>query len=118
MASFAAKYNRGRLFDIDTTNFEFVSLNELFEKNGAETVYPIKALYINTKSKFGANPVIATDKCFVDLPSFMTDTVREILADHDAVDFINEGGVGFTIYSYEQKKYARTCYAINFVDLK
>ena len=118
MTSFSARYNKGRKFDIDTTNFEFESLVDLYNNNGADKVYSLRGLYINTKSQFGDSPVAATDKFFVDFPKHMLDVVKEILNDEEAVAFINEKGVGFQIYPYIQKKYKKQCYGINFVDLK
>jgi hypothetical protein len=50
----------------------------------------------------------------VNLPQFTGDTVREILADADAVQAIKDGKVGYTIYEYES--HAKKCYGITFVD--
>lgn len=114
---FASKYNKTRKFDIDTTGFEFASVADLFNTNGADYVYPLRALFINTKGKYNDNPVAATDSFFVDFPSYMTDTARDIIADENAVADINNGRVGFKIYSYMQKRYNRVCYGIEFVDV-
>lgn len=118
MAKFASRFNKGRKFDIDTTNFTYESMADLYNNEGAGVVYPLTALYINTKSKFGDAPVFATDKFFVNAPSHMLDTVREILADDEAVAAINNGEVGFMIYPYVQEKFNRECFGINFVDIE
>lgn len=117
MSRFTSKFNKGRKFDIDTTNFEYASLEDLYSSNGKEKVYPLTAIYINTKSKFGEAPVFATDECFVNAPSHMLDTAKEILADEEAIADINSGKVGFEIYSYIAEKFNRTCFGINFVDM-
>jgi hypothetical protein len=114
---FASKYNRTRKFDIDTNGFEFASVADLYNNNGSDAVYPLRALFINTKGKYNDNPVAATDSFFVDFPSYMTETAREILADDDAVAAINAGKVGFKFYTYTQKRYNRLCYGVEFVDL-
>lgn len=115
--SFASKYNRTRKFDIDTTGFEYAALADLFNDNGANKVYPVCGIYINTKGKFNDSPVIATDKCYVNFPAHMTDTCREILQDADAIDEINKGHVGFKIYTYHQAKYDKDCFGVEFVDM-
>ncbi len=117
MKSFSKKYNKGRKFEIDTTGFEYYSLEELYEQNGEDFVYPIHALYINTKGHYGDSPVVATEEYFVNFPSHMLDVARDILDNDEAIELINNGEVGFRIYKYTQKKYNRECYAIDFVDM-
>lgn len=117
MSRFTSKYNKSRKFDIDTSHFEYMSLADLYNNNGGDKVYPLKAIYINTKSKFGDAPVLATDEFFVNAPSHMLETAKEILADDDAITDINNGKVGFEIYPYTAEKFNRDCFGINFVDM-
>jgi len=116
--SLANRYNKARKFDVDTTGFEYRKLSDLFSANGAGYVYIVKAIYINMKTKFNDAPVIATDSFFVNLPSHMTNTAREILNDDEFIGAINAGKIGFTVHEYTQKKYNRVCYGINFVDVE
>jgi len=118
MAKFASKFNKQRKFDIDTSKFTYESLSDMFNNDGSGVVYPLTAIYINTKSKYGNAPVLATDTCFVNAPSHMLDTAREILADEEAVAAINNGEVGFTIYPYTAEKFNRDCFGVNFVDIE
>lgn len=117
MAKFASKFNRSRKFDVDTTNFEYESLADLYNDNGKDKVYPLTAIYINTKSRYGDAPVLATDTCFVNAPSHMLDIAKEILADDEACEAINKGEAGFQIYAYINAKFNRECFGINFVDM-
>lgn len=117
MGKFSSRFNKGRKFDIDTTNFEYASLADLFNANGADMVYPLTAIYINKKSKFGDAPVFATNDCFVNAPSHMLETAMEILADDEAIADINGGKVGFEIYPYTAEKFNRDCFGINFIDM-
>ena len=50
------------------------------------------------------------------MPKHLGETFREILANTEAVQAIKDGKVGYTIYTYES--HAKTCYGINFVDIK
>ena len=49
--SFAKKYNKGteRIFDIDITDFRFMSMEDVF-KNFGENTIKVDGLYINTKN--------------------------------------------------------------------
>lgn len=118
MAKFASRFNKGRKFDVDTTHFQYESLADKFNNDGSGVVYPLTAIYINNKSKYGKAPVFATDTCFVNAPSHMLDVANEILADDEAIAAINNGEVGFVIYPYTAEKFNRECFGINFVDLK
>lgn len=116
--SFATKFNKGSKFDIDTSDMEFRSLAELKAEFDETTTYPLKGIYINSKSKFGAHPVFITDKYLVDVPSHMIDTVNDVLADQTAIDDIKAGKVGFKIYSYTSQTYNRECLNVEFVDVE
>lgn len=115
--SFARKFNKTS-FGIDTTDFTFVKLADIFNSKkcgGGDVVHPINGLYVH-KSKLGDSPVIidAENKRLVNLPQFSGNTVREILSDSEAVDAIKANKVGYTIYEYES--HAKKCYGITFVD--
>lgn len=116
--SFASKFNKGKRFDIDVTGFtSYYSLSSLFHKVGEGHIYPVRAIFINTKGKYGEHPQVATDSYFVSLPSHMTAVCKEILADTDSVATINRGSVGFKVYEYTTPNAARPCYAVEWVDL-
>ena len=115
--SFASTFNKAS-FGIDTTDFPYVKLIDVYndEKDGGgDVVHPINGLYVH-QSRLGDSPVIidAENKRLVNLPQFTGDTIREILANPDAVDAIKANKVGYTIYEYES--HAKKCYGIIFVD--
>ena len=113
--SFSNKYNTERLFDIDTSGFEYHSLEEVYES--PDEVFTVRGLYVNTRGKFDDQGVIATDSEYINLPSHLTPMVREVLQDKEAIKAINEGAVGFTIYKYTQQRYNKECYSIKWVDI-
>lgn len=118
--SFATRHSNGsRIFDIDTTDWEYKSLAELFEDNGEDYVYPLYGFYINKKSEYGDAPVAYSDGYFVNLPQFMTDEVREMLKDEADIADIKANRVGFKIYSYDKTvgKKTKTCYSVNWIDM-
>ena len=122
--SFASSFNTKRLFDIDTTDFEYKKLEELWKENSdiveeeevCTKVFPVCGLYLNKKSMYDPQPVVATDECYVNLPANMFDSAVEILSDPRAIRAINDGKVGFQIDKYYQKRYEKYCYSVIWVD--
>lgn len=118
MKSFANKFNKTS-FGVDTTDFKYVKLAELYnapENGGEKTVHAVNGMYVN-KSPLGDSPVIidAANKTLVNLPSHLGETVREILQDPEAVEQIMQGKVGYTIYEYES--HGKKCYGVTWADL-
>lgn len=118
MISFASKFNK-TTFGIDTTDFQYTKLADIFNsenEGGRDVIHNINGLYVH-KSQLGDSPVIIDEenKRLVNLPCHTAETVREILADDEAVQTIKDGKVGYTIYEYES--HGKKCYSISFVDL-
>ena len=115
--SIASKYNRtGNLFPIDSENFEFISLEELYRKVGEQGEYQLLGVFVNSKTRFGEQPVAIIDGFKVNLPKHMTETVKAIMADPEDVAEINAGKVGFVIYKYFPKGYNTETYSIRFTE--
>ena len=112
--SFAARFNKTS-FGIDTTEFKYVKLSDLFAQGGADTIHAVNGLFVH-KSALGDSPVCidADNRLLVNFPSHTTEVVREILADSDAVQAIKDGKVGYVIYEYDS--HGKKCYGVNFVD--
>lgn len=115
--SFSKKYSKAKKFDIVTNGFEYLSLHDLFTQNGEAAIYPLRGIYINTKGKYDDSPVFATDSYFVNIPSHMTETAKEILADEEAIKDINGGKVAFKIYTYVSQRFNKECFGIDFLDV-
>lgn len=116
--SFANRFNKGKKFDFNTEGLEFTSLADLYNANGADKQYTLKAIFINTKSKYGDTPVFASPEFLVNAPMHMLDTVKEILSDESAITDINDNKVGFMIYPYKAEKFNVDTFGVKFVDLK
>ena len=118
--SFSKRFNTEKLFNIDTTDFEYHSLEELTEQPGDEPedrVYVVRGIYINKKSLYDPSPVIALDDCYVNLPAHLLDVCQEMMSDRSAVNAINEGQCGFRVTKYHQKRFNKDCYSVEWVDL-
>lgn len=115
--SFANRHNKGAIdWGIDTSNFSFVTREEAYKAN-PENVHKLCGLYINTKGKFGDHPVAICENAFIDFPDYMTDDIKEILANTEEVEEIKAGKVGFKIEEFQDKKFKKTCYGVKWVDL-
>lgn len=112
--SFASKHNATQ-FEVNTEGFQYFNLETLYENEGAGIIYPVLGVYINTKSKYGDAPVIISNDKFINLPSHLNDTVKNILSDMDDVASIKSGRVGMTIYTYDSHN--KKCYSVNWVDM-
>lgn len=112
MAFSFSNFNKERLFDIDTSDFDYANLEDLFKRDGEGTVYTIRGAYIGTKSQFDPEvPMVAIDDCYVNLPVHQLPEIKAMLADRRAIDGINKGQAGFVIEEFYQKRFKRTCYA-------
>ena len=118
--SFSKRFNTEKLFNIDTTDFDYHSLEELTEQPGDEPedrVYVVRGIYINKKSLYDPSPVIALDDCYVNFPAHLLDVCQEMVSDRAVVDAINEGHCGFRVTKYHQKRFNKDCYSVEWVDL-
>ena len=79
--------NENVRFDFEPSkDFEYKTLEELFKTNGKDKVYLVKGVFINTKSRFGDSAVAVCEEYYVNLPSHLVSTVREIREDNKLVD--------------------------------
>lgn len=114
--SFANKHNKESKFTFDTSNLPYMERRLAFEQYGKDAV-KVTAIYINTKSKFGDAPVVATEKELINLPAYMLNECKEIIADQDDVDAINAGKVGIVFEEFEDKTFHKKCIGSRWVDL-
>ena len=96
---------------------EFLSLEDLYEKNGARASYELKGLFINKKSKYGNHPVAIIENYFVSLPNHLLEVVEEMLEDETAVEQINSGVAGFKVRTYKDRKGEKR-YTVEWIDYK
>lgn len=108
-------------YNAETNKFAFklpedAPFKKLEELSQTET-YTVRGLWISKKSIYGDHPVITSDDFNIDLPKHTLDTVNALIADDEAVEAINAGKVGITVYDYTDKKYGKHCYGIRWVDI-
>lgn len=117
-----AQHNRSRgyKFLVDTTGFEYKSLSDLYNAKTADTVFGVYGLYIGKfYSKREKKEVeccfAASEGYFISLPAHLVETVKEILADEESCNQMNNSAAGLVIRPYE--KDGETFYSADFVDV-
>lgn len=104
--------NGGAKFEYDNEKErEYIKLGEL----DISKTYPIEALFINTKGKFGDQGVIISGDYIVNLPNHLTEMIEDMRQDAEMVDAINQRLFDFEIYEFESQKYNRKSHSINLV---
>lgn len=118
----ASKYNKGgaSFTAKPAEGTGYCKLKDMAEAQGftPETTFKVGAVYLNNKGKYGTEAVAyITDPytALVNLPQHMVDTISDMRNDPEAVEAINAGKLGFTVYEYTGNN--GTGYSINFVDL-
>lgn len=109
------KYSNGGApqYNFDKHEREFKKLQELqLADEGVK--YPIEALFINTKGKFGNQGVIYTSDAIVNLPNHLTSLIEDMRNDQEVTDAINARQLAFEVYEYVSEQ-GRQGYSINIV---
>ena len=90
--SFASKHKKGGIqWGIDTKDFEYFKLQDLYEKDGENTAYNLLGVFINKNKtekelkEFGASVVGILNDKLVNLPSHMEEEVKDIMNDEEDV---------------------------------
>ena len=121
----ASKYNKqGNRFDYiipEDSGHTFVKASDLFE-NFAENEkgVVVRSMYLNNKGKYGAHGVLVCDTpaILIDCPNHMTETIKDIMNDDDAVAQINAGKLAVKAYKYDTKNAAcGFAYGLEFIDV-
>lgn len=119
--SFASKHKKGGIqWGIDTKDFEYFKLQDLYEKDGEDTAYNLLGVFVNRNKtekelkEFGASVVAILSDKLVNLPSHMEDEVKDIMNDEDDVADIKAGKVWFRIRTYES--HGKTCYSPDWLE--
>jgi hypothetical protein len=95
-----SKFNNANAFmDIDTTDFNYVSLKDLKKEMGNKP-YTINGLFVNGKGKFGDEAVAIGDHILINLPHYVVEDVKEMLQDSVVIDAIKQGRVGIKVHGY------------------
>lgn len=101
-------------FDIPETH-EFKSPKDLYTHFGKDYVYTVKGMYVNTKGRYGDEPVLILDVCLLNAPKHTLEPVNIIRTNDDLVKAVNDGKIGIKIYPYDNQY--GTQYGLEWFDL-
>lgn len=96
MDNYFNRFNKTRLFNNQPKTDDFV-----FKKLGTDEIesYNVRGLFL-VNGKYGEHACIVTDAEYVSLPSHLTESVKEIMSDAEAVGLINGEHVKFETVWY------------------
>lgn len=101
--NFADMHNDVHFDFVTPGTHEFATLCDILMETNPDYTHMVRAIYINTKGKYGDAAVLITDKYKVNLPIHLTPKIKNILASPQSVQAINDGKVGFDVTSYENE---------------
>ena len=121
--SFAERHKKGTIdWGIDTDNFEYFSLKDLYEMNGPDQEYVVRGVYINKKKSeqqlkdYGVTPVAILEDKLLNLPNHMAAEVEEMLTNEEDIADIKAGKAVFKIRPYES--HGKTCYSPDWQEVE
>lgn len=121
--SFAKKHKKGAIdWGIDTKDFEYFKLENLYEMNGPEETYVLKGVFVNRNKpekmmkEYGASPVGILEDKLINLPNHMLEEVEGILKDEEDIESIINGEAVFKIRQYES--HGKNCYGIDWQEVE
>lgn len=104
---------------VNTENFDYLNLKDLFEKYGANNRIQLLGVYVNPHTKYGEQPVAIISGHYVNLPRHLLNVVKAIREDPETVEQIKSGRAAFTVYAYEDTKNGSGIqYSIRFEDVE
>lgn len=119
--SIGKKYNHNNNSDVfifkGEKDFKYYSLKDLYKANGPDQGYTFLSLFINSKSRFGKQPIAVTAKYYINLPEYLVEDVQNMINDPEAVDQINSGRAAFKIRTYTNRN-GGTSYGVEWMDVE
>ena len=92
---------------IDTSNMEFKKLREFIGSN----VNPVG--FFITDGKFGEQAVVVTEECLINMPSYATDTFKNLSAEQ--IDAIKDGKMIITDIAVKEI-HGKECTVFRYAD--
>lgn len=106
------KFNKSRIYDIDTEGFEGRKAKDVYSEIGNKPLL-MRGLFIN-HSDLGDSVSVVTNKSIIYFGGAMVETAEEIMQNDECTAVLNSTGVAFHIEEFTSKKYKRTGYKFVF----
>lgn len=110
-----SKFNhKGNIFTFKADkDFQYYKLKDLAQYK--DKIFPLRALFISTKGRYGDAPVAVTDLFYVNLPGHLLADVKNIIQDPETVADINAGKCGFKVRAYQNQNGGES-YSVEWVE--
>lgn len=110
-----SKYRRNMSIDwgIDTTNYDFVKCSEM----ELEKKIPIFGMFITPDSGYGEGAIVILEDSLLSLPQRYVSQIKDMMDDADVVETVKAGKAAIIVTTFESKKFKKTGYDIEFVEL-
>lgn len=113
-----SEFNKtGRKFEYEVKNETYYSMQEFYESEVIARPAELKALFINTKGKFGEQAIAVCDGFNLRLPTHTVEDVKIMVSDDEIVSEINNGKAFIDVEKYFSNKYNKECYSPIWVSL-
>ena len=115
--NFAKTFNKKPLFTVNTDDYKYISMETAYEQYGEDYEYCALGFYINLYSEYNdEEPVVATDKEYINLPYHLLKDIKSIISNPQAVKAVNAGECSFKIRKYYKKRYKKECYTVEWCE--
>lgn len=120
--SFANNYNhkKAQFTYQQIQDAPYAKLRDLWNDGYREGVkaFTIRGAFVNEQGRYGASASFICEGGFnISLPQHMVDEVRRMLQDPDAIQAMNAGTAGGTVYQYKNRN-GGDSYGVTYVDIK
>lgn len=107
------KFNGGNPFNVDTKDFEFITMAEQFEATKGKA-FKVQGFFINKNSKYGAHPVAILEDKLLDMPAHEIAHVNEILANEEMIEAVKAGKCKIKCVEYHSEKFNKDCIGVEW----
>ena len=98
---------------IDTSEFPFVKCSDIDKY----VEIPFFGMFITPDTGYGEGAVLILKESLLSLPQRYVPTIKDMLRDKEIIDAIKAGHAGIYVSPFESKKYKKTGYDVDFVEL-
>lgn len=98
---------------IDTKDFPFVKCSD--QKQDKKIA--IKGFFITPDSGYGEGAIVILKEELLSIPQRYVQQIKDMLNDEEVVEAVKNGQCGIIITEFESKKFKKTGYDVEFVEM-
>ena len=98
---------------INTKEFEFVKCSD----QKLDKKIPIYGFFITPDSGYGEGAIVILKDTLLAIPQRYVEQIKDMLNDKEIVEAVKAGNCGIVITEFESKKFKKTGYDVEFVEM-